>query len=123
MPEHAVTVRGQVHGEVTVGLITDRDQVNLGIYPKTRGTTKEVPVDTLKPGLKLKLLDRNPPFLDVHLKETRSSLEGTHYKMTVTVPKNQSYLPEDSAIILETVDNPPRKVRIPVAGIATIPVR
>jgi hypothetical protein len=123
MPEHAVTVRGQVHGEVTVGLITDRDQVNLGIYPKTRGTTKEVPVETLKPGLKLKLLDRNPPFLDVHLKETRSSLEGTHYKMTVTVPKNQSYLPEDSAIILETVDNPPRKVRIPVAGIATIPVR
>jgi hypothetical protein len=43
--------------------------------------------------------------------------------MTVTVPPNRGSLPEDSAIILETMDNPPRKVRIPVVGTASIPVR
>jgi len=121
--EYTVSLQGQVQGEVRVGVPGDRDKVNLGIYAKTRGTTKEVPVETLKPGLKLKLIDQIPSFLGVQLKQTRSSLEGTHYKMTVTIPRNQSYLPEDSAIILETIDNPPRKVRIPVTGIATIPIR
>jgi len=121
--EYVVSVQGQVQGEVRVGVPGDRDKVNLGIYAKTRGTTKEVPVETLKPGLKLKLIEQTPSFLAVQLKETRTSIEGTHYKMTVTVPKNQSYLPEDSAVILETIDQPPRKVRIPVVGVATIPIR
>jgi hypothetical protein len=121
--DYPVSLQGRVQGEVSVGGPRDHDQVNLGIYAKTRGTTKEVPVETLKPGLKLKKIDHTPPFLDVQLKEERATLEGYRYRMTVTVPKNQSYLPEDSAIILETVDNPPRKVRIPVSGTATIPVR
>jgi hypothetical protein len=120
--EYSVTVKGRVQGEVTVGGPTDHDQVNLGIYAKTRGTTKEIPVETLKPGVKLKQIDRIPPYLAVQLKEERATLEGFRYRMTVTVPKNQAYLPEDSAIILETIDTPPRKVRIPVVGIATIPV-
>ena len=120
--EYTVTVQGRVQGEVSVGGPTEHSQVNLGIYTKTRGTTKEVPVETLKPGLKLKQTDHNPPFLAVQLKEEKATLEGIRYRMTVTVPKNQSYLPEDSAIILETVDNPPRKIRIPVVGTATIPI-
>jgi hypothetical protein len=121
--EYPVSLQGRVQGEVSVGGPRDHDQVNLGIYAKTRGTTKEVPVETLKPGLKLKRIDHTPPFLDVQLKDERATLEGYRYRMTVNVPKNQSYLPEDSAIILETVDNPPRKVRIPVSGTATIPIR
>jgi hypothetical protein len=121
--EYTVSLQGQVQGEVRVGVSGDRDKVNLGIYAKTRGTTKEVPVETLRPSLKLKLIEQIPSFLAVQLKETRTSIEGTHYKMTVTVPKNQSYLPEDSAVILETIDMPPRKVRIPVVGVATIPIR
>ena len=59
----------------------------------------------------------------MQLKDERATLEGFRYRMIVTVPKNQSYLPEDSVVILETVDKPPRKVRIPVSGTATIPVR
>ena len=120
--EYTVTVQGRVQGEVSVGGPTEHSQVNLGIYTKTRGTTKEVPVETLKPGLKLKQIDHTPPFLAVQLKEERATLEGIRYRMTVTVPKNQSYLPEDSAINLETIDNPPRKIRIPVVGTATIPI-
>jgi hypothetical protein len=121
--EFNVSVQGYVQGEVSVGLERDKDQVNLGSYLVTRGTTKTVPVETLKSGLKLKKIDQTPPFLDVQLKEKGNSLEGTRYSMTVTVPPNRGYLPEDSVIVLETNDQPPRKVRIPVAGIATTPVR
>lgn len=121
--DSAVSIRGRVQGEVSVGASAHQNKVNLGVYPVSRGTNVEVPVETLKPGLKLKKVEQTPRFLDVELRQSGAGLAGIHYKMKVTVPPNRGSLPEDSAIILETMDNPPRKVRIPVIGTASIPVR
>jgi hypothetical protein len=121
MHEYPLKVRGRVQGEVTVGTETDEDQIKLGIYPISRGTSKTVHLETSKPGLRLKRIEQTPPFLNVHLKETGTSFKGTRYLLTVTVPPDRGYLPEDSAIILETIEQEHRKVHIPVVGTASIP--
>jgi hypothetical protein len=121
--ELAVSVKGRVQGEVSIGVPADQSKVNLGIYPVTRGTNVLVPIETLKPGLKLKKVEQTPTYLDVELTQSGMSLEGVRYKMKVVVPPNRGSLPEDSTITLETIDNPPRKVRIPVVGKANIPPR
>jgi hypothetical protein len=122
---HEVTLdlKGHVQGEVSVGVASDKSKVNLGVYPVTRGTNTVVLVETHKPGLKLKKVEQIPSFLDVELNESGVSFGGVRYKMKVVVPPNQGTLPDDSAIILETQDKPSRKVRIPVVGTASIPIR
>jgi hypothetical protein len=124
MHEIPLTLKGHVEGEVSVGVFADKGKVNLGVYPVTRGTNADILIETQRPGLKLKKVDQVPSFLDVELKESGGmSLGGVRYKMKVVVPPNQGSLPDDSAIILETQDKPPRKVRIPVVGTASIPLR
>jgi hypothetical protein len=69
--------------------------------------------------LQLKKVSNHPSFLEVTLKEAdKVGLEGKRWKLTVKVPPNRAALPEDGIIILETNDQPPRKVRIPVTGLA-----
>jgi hypothetical protein len=121
--DSTLSVRGRVQGEVSVGLGNEYGRVNLGVYPVARGTNVVVPLETLKPGLKLKKVEQTPSYLEVELTQTGTGLGGIRYKMKVVVPPNRGSLPEDSAIVLETIDSPPRKVRIPVVGTASIPIR
>ncbi len=121
--EAAVSLKGRVQGEVSVGVGGDQGKVNLGVYPVSRGTNTVVLIETLKPGLKLKKLEHTPSFLNIDLSQSGVTLGGVRYKMKVVVPPNKGSLPEDSAIILQTADTPPRKVRIPVVGTASIPIR
>jgi len=108
---------------VSVGVGGDQGKVNLGVYPVSRGTNTTVLIETLKPGLKLKKLEHTPSFLNIDLSQSGVTLGGVRYKLKVVVPPNKGSLPEDSAITLETADIPPRKVRIPVVGTASIPIR
>jgi hypothetical protein len=121
--DSTLSVRGRVQGEVSVGVGNEYGRVNLGVYPVARGTNVVVPLETLKPGLKLKKVEQTPSYLEVELTQTGTGLGGIRYKMKVVVPPNRGSLPEDSAIILETINSPPRKVRIPVVGTASIPIR
>ncbi len=116
----AVTVKGKVHGDLTVGLLPGKDNIDLGLYQISRGTTKEIPLKSLRPELRLKTLSQRPSFLEVNLEEAgKAGVEGRRWKLKVRVPPNRPPLPENSVIELETNDQPPRKVRIPVSGIAT----
>jgi hypothetical protein len=118
--DFAISVKGKVRGDLAVGLLPGKDNVDLGIYQISRGTTKEIPLKSLRPGLQLKRLSQNPSFLEVNLEEVgKPGLEGKRWKLKVHVPPNRAPLPEDSVIVLETNDQPPRKVRIPVSGIGT----
>jgi hypothetical protein len=116
--ELGVGLKGKVHGDLTVGLLPEQDKVDLGMYQLSRGTAKEIPLKSLRAGLRLKTLSHNPSFLEVNLEEVgKPGLDGRRWKLKVRVPPNHDRLPEDGVIVLETNDQPPRKVRIPVTGL------
>jgi hypothetical protein len=117
--EFSIALKGKVQGDLTVGAAAEKDKVDLGIYQSSRGTVKEITLRSPRPDLQLKKISNHPSFLEVALKEAdRVGLEGKRWKLTVKVPPNRAALPEDGIIILETNDQPPRKVRIPVTGLA-----
>jgi hypothetical protein len=112
------TCTGIVRGDVTVGTSDDRDRIVLKTFRADRGYTMTVPVETTVPGLDLTIDAKIPSYLVADLKERAEGGIGKRWDLTVTVPPNvtEGKLPADSAIVLKTRGNQPRKIRIPILG-------
>jgi hypothetical protein len=112
-------IRGVVRGEVKVGTEDDRDKIVLKAFSAKKGIALSVPVETSVPGLKLELESKSPAFLEARL---TSGDEPMHWNLEVKVPPNQCFgrLPPDSAVILKTQSQHPRRIRIPVLGKGTL---
>jgi hypothetical protein len=113
---------GMVRGEVQVGTPDDKDQVTLGAFPAARGTEKSVWVFTDRPALRLRLDGWTPSYLEVRLEEAKQEQGGGRgrWNLHVKVPPKSlaGAMPAGSAVYLQTQGDPPRRIRIPVTGIA-----
>jgi hypothetical protein len=69
--------------------------------------------------LKLELESKSPAYLQVQLKKGDRPM---HWDLEVTVPPDQCIgrMPADSAVILKTQSQHPRRIRIPVLGKGTL---
>jgi hypothetical protein len=123
-PDGAVEIQGAVRGEFFVGTADDkyRDQVVLRAFRADRGTSATVPIETNLSGMKLVRESVTPSYLETKLEEQPEPDGGGRWLLTVTVPPNRvtGSLPADSAIVLKTLNQPPRRIRIPVVGKATM---
>jgi hypothetical protein len=121
-------VTGAVHADVTVvsgGEVQDR--IELGPFPASQGKTRKVTIEA-DPGLRFQVV-KVPDFIKVALEEDpQSSPTRKSWTMSVEVlggqvngpfPRADDIRLRDTAIILETGSHPPRRIRIPVRGLAT----
>jgi hypothetical protein len=63
-----------------------------------------------------------PSYLEATLKPVEQSGSGDRWDLTLTVPPNRvtGRLPVDSVVVLKTNNVPPRRIRIPVIGRASL---
>jgi hypothetical protein len=98
-------------------------RVDLGnAFPADQDWTKDVVLLAERTGLDLTLdaAATTPNYLNVKL-EPLPPIDGrNHWKLRVTVPKGSLFtaLPADSAVVLTTTGPSPRRLRIPVRGMA-----
>jgi hypothetical protein len=119
----AVQLEGMVRGEITVGAGEQKDRINFKSFAVSRGVDMAVPVESSEAGLRLAVESKNPDYLQVELNENTTIKDGLgHWQLKVTVPPGQAAgpLPHDSAVVLKTQSQPPRRIRIPVLGNAII---
>jgi hypothetical protein len=117
-----VSVTGIVRGDVDIGAGEDRDQIKLLTFEAQKGTTQDFPVRIRLPGAKLKVESVFPSYVQVQLVEKASASEG-EYNLHLEIPANRANtgkLPADSAVYLQLLTNPPRRVRIPIIGRAAL---
>jgi hypothetical protein len=119
-----VTVKGVVRGEITVGTEDSRDKIILKSFSAKKGTSMTVPLESTQPGLKLKIDSVKPDYLEADLEEKGDQGGGRkRWDLRVTVPpRDVGGMLQDSAVILKTESQPPRFIRIPVLGRATVTV-
>jgi hypothetical protein len=119
-----VAVNGVVRGEVTVGTDESRDKIVLKTFDSARGASATVPVETTIPGLKLAIQSWEPDYLVVSLDQRvgQGPEGGARWDLKVTVPRSRAVgpMPENSAVILKTGSEPPRMIRVPIKGRATV---
>ncbi len=119
--EGKVFVSGLVRGIITIGEAGDRDRIDLGNFRASSPTEKTVTLSAPDPNLKLQLVSHLPENLVVNLEESPASFGVKRWKLTVGVAPHtiSGVLPSDSAVYLQTLTTPPRRIRIPVLGNAT----
>jgi hypothetical protein len=119
-----LTVMGVVRDNVMVGTDENRDRISFKTFDRTKGATATVPVEVSQSGIDIVVDTWEPKYLEVRLEAKKSgALEGgRRWDLHVTVPRNLAAgpLPENSAIILKTQTQPPRYIRVPVRGNATV---
>lgn len=123
MPEPApFIVQGVVRGDIEIGEEADRDRVNLGSFRADRPHEKNIEIRAKSANLQLRVKNTSPEFLHATLKETSGGSIYRRWKLLVEVEpdKASGFLPGGSAVYLETVSDPPRAIRIPVVGNATV---
>jgi hypothetical protein len=113
-----IVLTGLVRGEVRLPE-GSAGQIDLRTFAATRGAVKTVPLTTETAGTGLRLVSWSPDYLEVRL--AKGPAEGRRWDLTVRVPPGRvaGPLPADSAVILLTEGERPRRVRVPVTGIAT----
>jgi hypothetical protein len=120
-----VLVSGVVRGDVTVGNDEDRGRIVLGLFSAKYGVTKAVKLIAHRPGLELKVDKVEPESSRLkvkYLKKLQTVLPGgrAEWELCVQVPPDgPSGALEHTAVRLTISGNPPRQIRIPVAGGAT----
>lgn len=122
-PDEAIlVVQGMVRGNIEIGEDADRDRVNLGGFRADRPHEKDVEVRAKDADVQLRFKSASPDFLNVTLTETSGGSAFRRWKLHVEIDADRAsgFLPPNSAIYLETVSNPPRAIRIPVVGNATV---
>ncbi len=125
-----VKVAGVVQGDVQVGGDKEAGAINLGPFPRNRGTRGSITVQTDVPKLKLELdSSRIPEYLKVRF-PTEPEVTPTGHRMWVlevevpanaargTFPRSDDPVYHDGAIYVKTTETPPRSIRIPVIGTA-----
>jgi hypothetical protein len=127
-----VKVTGDMHGEVTIGNNHEGKAINLGPFARSRGARGEIILQTDVRGLELKLdAARVPEYLKVRFPEQPEVTPNGHrmWVLEVEVPPNAAIgefprpddpVYRDSAIYVTTNENPPRSIRVPVAGAANV---
>ena len=124
VPPVRVPISGTVRGDITVGTDEARDRIVLKTFVRTKDKEEVVPVETNQPGLGLHVAGWEPKYLEVELKEKGTQADGRRrWTLRVKVPRNKAsgLMPPDSAVILETDSQPPRRIRVPIIGRATNP--
>jgi hypothetical protein len=130
-PKNSVTVEGTVRGDVKVGSVDaedtgtrkgERDKIVLRVFRSDRGTQQRTPIETSQPGMKLSVDSVIPSYLEADLKLVEQTESGDRWSLTLTVPPNRitGRFPPDSAVILKSNSVPPRRIRIPILGRASL---
>jgi hypothetical protein len=117
--EAIIEVHGRVRGDVQVGGDEDRGSVELGNFRVGDGATKTIVLETARADLGLREQDHRPGFLDVRLGTARVLPGGgKRWQLTVAVApdREDGPLPRGSEVVLQTVENVPRLIHIPVRG-------
>ncbi len=119
-------VTGQVRGEVRLEGSPEKDRLALQGFSAKKEATRTFVLVSEQPGVELdSAVVIEPPkmgFLSVTLVKHKESRGGsTLWDLTVKVPPNKvsGPLPRDTAVILRILGDSPRRIRIPVSGIAT----
>ena len=116
-------VSGTVKGDVLIGNFEAGGKVVLKSFPSREGTRKVVPVYA-PAKYALEVAEQHPSALQVKLVKNAKESAGDkmRWDLEIVVPPNgiAGPLPEHSAIILRSSANPPRLIRIPVLGNATL---
>jgi hypothetical protein len=121
--EVVVVLAGTVRGPIQVGDVNDREKVDLRIFRADHGAQRVLTITCPTPGQTL-AIDKIVPadVIQAELTPVKTAAGASpSWKLTVFVPPNVTagQLPFDSAIYLKMGTNPPRRVRIPVAGNAS----
>ena len=118
----AIMIQGMVRGAIEIGEDADRDRVNLGSFRADRPHEKVIEVRAKDPNLQVRFKSATPEYLQVKLTETSAGSAYRRWKLQVEIEADRvsGFLPPNSAILLETVADPPRLIRIPVVGNATV---
>jgi hypothetical protein len=120
--ESTCDVKGTVIGDVRLIDATgnNADRIKLGEFEANRPTSKTYNLQAHQPGMKFQVVSVTPAALKVELKE--KSAAGQLWELKVEVPKDSiaGPLPPGSSVVLETVGQKSRRVRVPVEGNAMI---
>lgn len=118
-----LALKGRILGDVSFLSGTVDGRIDLGnSFPADQDWTKDVALLSERMGIDLTLdgAATTPAYLKVKL-EPLAPIEGRNqWRLRVTVPKGSVYsaIPEGSAIVLTTTGPNPRRLRIPIRGIA-----
>lgn len=115
-----VFINGSVRSEFVVGVPEDKGRINLGNIKSSEGTAKVVLLSTELPGVQLQVDAVHPDFLRVKLEDVQQSMVSgkKRWRLHLEVPPNRlaGPVPANSAVILKTLDESPRRLRIPIQG-------
>jgi hypothetical protein len=119
--EQSVLLTGTVRGRIQVGDKADRDRVDLGTFKAVRAVERNIVITSDDPTVRLELAQKHPESMQVELKEQPGGFGQKRWKMRVEAGPNMfsGLLPQDTAIYLQILGDPPRRIRIPVVGNAT----
>jgi hypothetical protein len=119
-PIKTPVIRGFVPTDVRVAGSSE-GTIDLGTFSAARGKTKKTFLYAPQ-GTRLELVHKDPPILQVSLKEEADKGAESKWQVSVTFPGGGlgGSLPEESELILEARnrDGQTRRVRIPVTGTA-----
>lgn len=120
---HGLPIKARVLGDVDFLSGAPDGRLDLGdSFPTDQDRTKDVVLVADHPGLDLTLsaTETTPNYLRVKLEQIEKIEGRNKWRLRVTVPKGQlvGALPPQSEIILTTSGPNPRKLRIPVRGMA-----
>jgi hypothetical protein len=119
----AVALAGNVHGDITLGQPEDHEIIDLKSFRQDREKSQPFILSTPNPKLELEVAEV-PEFLKVDLKTEASPGQlGKSWQMNVTVPPGAltGPVPPRTRIVLRTRGDRPRRILIPVTGIAYVP--
>jgi hypothetical protein len=114
---------GTVRGDIMVGTVErERDLLLLGSFERSVGTTKEITLTTEQANLNLEV-ESKPEFLTAELHEEKGAgVLGKTWTLSVTVPPDalDGSIPPHTYVVLKTKGAKPRRVNIPVIGLAYV---
>jgi hypothetical protein len=121
----AITLVGLVRGDIEVGIGAEKDVVALGSFRRDVGASKDVQLKTDRGDIDLEVESKSlPDFLKAELREEKDiGGLGKVWTLTVTVPPDgfSGDIPRHTYIVLKTKGERPRRLHIPVTGIAYVP--
>jgi hypothetical protein len=111
-------INGTVQGDIVVGAGKTSSKIDLETFRAAEGASRTVSLWTEDEKVALEVEGRTPRTLEAKISKGEKVGSRMKWQLEVTVPPGTQYgaLPEDSVIILRTVTDPPRFIRIPVAG-------
>lgn len=117
-----VDLMGFVTGDVQL-MADDKNRLSMGTFNASQGASKTAYLESQRSDLKLEIESRFPEYIQVTLDDKGVVAGGQkQWQMEVKVPPNRASgrLQPEAVVILKTSDSPPRRVRIPIFGNATL---